>query len=99
MLAPTQVKRHSLINRGSINRHVGGSYVSMQLRTQEVTRIFESRDEGLRAEFLEASSGIMKPDVMASKLGFAKHPLYAKAIEEGLSGRPACKRLYVFFRC
>ena len=101
MLPPAQVERrqegdHSLISRGSVNRRVGGSYVSMQLRMQEVTRIFESRDEGLRAEFLEAFSGILKPDVMASKLGFAKHPLYVKAIEEGLSGRAKRQLASVF---
>ena len=59
----------------------------MQLRMQEVVSIFESKQEQQRHEFLEDFASILKPDRMALRLGFAKHPLYVQAVEEGLAAR------------
>ena len=54
---------------------------------REITEIFDSKPDAQRQEFMQDFGSILKPDQMARQLGFFKHPLYAKAVDDGCGCR------------
>ena len=77
---------HSLLNRGSVLRKTGGSYVSMVLRMPEILRLFDPKNGSAESElFVAECASIIDPDMMAARLGYLRHPLYKQAIEEKAS--------------
>ena len=96
-VARRQEGDHSLVSRGSVNRRVSGSYVSMLLRMKEIASLFEGqRTTAAVSEFLSEFVAILKPDEMAQRLGLYRHLLYLEAVQEGRTFRDKRKLLGVF---
>ena len=63
---------HSLVNRNTANRKVGGPYVSLCLRMPEIERLFSDAPNFQR--FIACFDEVAKPDVLAKRCGFWRHP-------------------------
>ena len=81
-----QERDHSTVHHEALDRNVGGAYVACSLRFVEVEDIF-LHQQHLVEDLLKYFQGNKRPDDMAKRLGFFRHPAYQEAIAEKFSSR------------